>query len=465
MTTTEKATEVPAGSLPARWQWFPHARYGMFIHFGPYAALGRGEQVLMREMRDQRDYAAEACRWNPRHLDMKAWAAAAVAGGFKYAVMTTRHHDGFCLWDSRQTDYSTARQQCGRDLVREFVEAFRAAGLRVGLYYSLADFRIPAFFAGPERDPRGWADFRDYCHRQVEELLTNYGRIDVMWFDGAWPHHGDVWQSGRLVSRMRQLQPDILINNRLSAGQAAKAADGGAGAGESSELGDFGTPEHRVAADPRRPWESCQVSTWRLWGFASGERWKPADQLLDTLCQCAELGGNLLLNVGPDGEGRLPAEFLERSQCLGRWLAVNGEAVYGSGAEGNAHLEPVLFGRVTRRDNTLYLIVRFLPPDGVLHLPGLATPIRRARRLDTGQELALDRYEHGRIIRGLSLQPPGEGFPVIRCELEGAPASLPWYVPGQWMGDPMRYHAWACTRGPGVGADGSVLPAKNQSSR
>ncbi|HTE19858.1 MAG TPA: alpha-L-fucosidase, partial [Armatimonadota bacterium] len=157
--------------LPDYWRWFPEARFGMFIHWGPYAAYGRGEQVLFREHLDQRDYGERALRWNPQSCDPAEWAAAAKQAGTKYVVLTTRHHDGYCLWDSRVTDYTSAAQAPRRDFVREYVEAFRAAGLRVGLYYSLADWRIPAYWEGPAHDPQGWSAFREYVHAQVRELL------------------------------------------------------------------------------------------------------------------------------------------------------------------------------------------------------------------------------------------------------------------------------------------------------
>lgn len=285
--------------IPDHWKWFNEARFGLFVHWGPYAAYGRGEQVLFRERLDQRDYEARACRWNPQKFDATAWADVAKQAGMKYAVLTTRHHDGFCLWDSKFTDYTSAAQAPRRDFVREYVEAFRAAGLRVGLYYSMIDWRVPAAFEGPEHDPRGWAAFREYVHHQVRELLTHYGRIDVMWFDGAWPETSRQWGSHELVQTMRSLQPHLLINNRLGRDEDDPAGTGG----QSRSLGDFSTPEHRIVEDPHRLWESCDVSTSRLWGYAKGERWRPADVLLDKLVECASKGGNLLLNVGP-GDGR-----------------------------------------------------------------------------------------------------------------------------------------------------------------
>jgi alpha-L-fucosidase len=302
--------------IPTHWKWFNEARLGLFIHWGAYAAYGRGEQVLFREHLDQRAYEKNACRWNPQKFDAKAWADVAKRAGMKYAVLTTRHHDGFCLWDSKFTDYTTAVQAPKRDFVREYVEAFRAAGLRVGLYYSLIDWRVPAVFEGPEHDPKGWQAFRDYVHNQVRELLTNYGRIDVMWFDGGWPETSQQWGSHKLVEMMRSLQPHLLINNRLGRDDDDPAGTGG----QSRSLGDFSTPEHRIVEDPNRLWESCDVSTSRLWGYATGERWRSADVLLDKLVECASKGGNLLLNVGPTSDGELPTEFVKIADRIGEWM-------------------------------------------------------------------------------------------------------------------------------------------------
>lgn len=428
--------------LPAAWRWFNEARFGLFIHWGPYAAVGRGEQSLFRDHLDQRTYARQACRWNPRRFDPHAWAAVARDAGMKYAVFTTRHHDGYCLWNTRQTDYSSAMQAPRRDFVREYVDAFRAAGLRVGLYYSLADWRIPAYWDGPARDPEGWNRFRDCVHGQVRELLTDYGPIDVMWFDGAWPHDQDAWRSRELVAAMRALQPGILINNRLGAAPAGTvSADGGAGAGESAKLGDFGTPEHHITADPSRLWESCQVSTWRLWGYGIGERWRPADLLLDMLVEAASKGGNLLLNVGPRPDGTLPQPFVRRAAAIGAWLRVHGEAIYGT--EPGDVCEFLTHGRQTRKGNALYLVIRFWDRRTTLVLAGLSTRVRHATLLTTGQDLAFEQTADRLTLRGLPRRPPTPLFPVIRLACDGAPEPCDWARDRLWGGDPSRMTAWA----------------------
>lgn len=435
-------------TLPPHWQWFPQARFGLFVHWGPYAAMGRGEQVSNREDIDHREYAEMACRWNPTQYDPREWADVAVRAGMKYAVLTTRHHDGYCLWDTALTDYSSAAQAPKRDLVGEYVEAFRAAGLRIGLYYSIADFRLPGFWAGPQEDPEGFARQRDYIHGQVRELLTNYGHIDLMWFDKA-EHHGALdWQSPQLVEMMRQLQPHILMNQRL--GELPPSADGT----PAPPVGDFANSEHSTRAHEGL-WESCLVPTWRLWGYAPGERWKGADQLLDNLIDVASKRGNLLLNVGPDGEGRIPAEFELRAEAIGRWLETHGELVYG--AEGGNLTEFITRGYQVVKGNCLYLVIRFWDRQPQMRVPGLVTQIKKATLLTTGQVLSFEQEGDVVTIDGLPPNPPTDLFPVIKLECAGPPEAAEW-VGGPYYGS--REHALevASRRGTSVWADGVERP-------
>jgi len=439
---------MDATGVPEKWKWFNEARFGLFIHWGAYSVLGRGEQPLFREHIDQREYAETACRWRPEHFDAGAWADLARRAGMRYAVLTTRHHDGFCLWNSKCTDYTTASQAAGRDFVGEYVEAFRAAGLRVGLYYSLADWRIPAYWEGPGQDPDGWETFRRYVHEQLRELLSGYGQVDVLWFDGSWPHFAEDWGADEIAALARKLQPGILINNRLGPRKGGRQTDN---ANTGAEIGDFGTPEHKIRVEGRL-WESCQVATWRLWGYAAGERWRPADVLLDMLVECASKGGNLLLNVGPRGDGQLPPEFVERAEQIGRWLGVHGEAIYGS--EPGDVCEFVTFGHQTRKGSNLYLVVRFWDGRPTLRLAGLATPVRKATLLTTGQELGFEQAGDVLTLRGLPAERPTPLFPVIRLECAASPRPASWAADRLWCGDPRRMTSWAAERGTSVWADG-----------
>lgn len=442
-------------SMDPRHAWFPDARYGLFLHWGPAALIGRDSQALFRDHLDQRDYAAQACAWRPSSCDMRAWAKFAREAGFRYAVLTTKHHDGYCLWDTRLSDYSSAAQAPGRDFVAEFCEAFRAEGLRTGLYYSFIDWRLPAYFEGPVRNPEGWRKCRDFCHGQVEELLTRYGPIDLAWFDGIWPRDAEDMRSTELLEKMRRWQPGILINNRLGRSAVADGLqiDGGEGAGGSRVLGDFGTPEHHATAERTRLWESCQVSYWRLWGWTRGERWRSAAQLLDSLCDCAQKGGNLLLNVGPDPEGRIPGAFAERAHAIGQWLRVHGEAVFGT--DGGDLTEFITRGYQTLRQNDLYLIVRFWDGRSEMRLADMPTPLSSAVLLTTGETLEFEQKGDVVVLKNLPVDSPSVLFPVIKLSFASRPETTQWGRERLWSGDPLRVAEWARERGEGPMVDGS----------
>ena len=428
--------------VPEKWRWFPEGRYGLFLHWGPYAAVGRGEQVLFREHMDPAAYEQAACRWNPKHFDAGAWASDAVRFGMKYACLTARHHDGYCLWDSSLTDYTSFRQAPGRDFVREYVEAFRKAGLRVGLYYSWLDWRIPSFFRGPKEDPEGWAVMREYIHGQVEELLTRYGKIDYLFFDGAWPRTREELDSPQLLKKIRTWQPEILVNNRLGA-SSLKVGEEDPGA--DAELGDFGTPEREIRAERTRLWESCDVSTQRLWGYGAGEYAKDSRQILDSLCQCAEMGGNLLMNVGPDVDGRFPEDVRASLSAVGDWLKKNGEAIYGT--MGGDVTEFLTHGRETFRENVLYLILKYWDGSPSIRVNDLLNRVKRASILSTNQSLTFRREGDDVILSGLPAARPDILFPVIRLELDGEPRTNEWGDWRNWQGDPRRVAQWAAARG------------------
>ncbi len=203
MDAEQKISDQFYKNIPERFEWFPKDRYGVFIHWGPYAVLGRGEQVLFREHLDQEEYEKMAKEWNPAFFDAQALAEMFQKAGFKYGCFTTRHHDGYCLWDTASTDYSSAKQAPGRDFVREYCEAMRKKGLKVGLYYSWCDWRVPAYYEGPQNNPKGWADMKAYIHTQVKELCTKYGKIDYFFFDGVWPRNAKDLGSQELVEKMR----------------------------------------------------------------------------------------------------------------------------------------------------------------------------------------------------------------------------------------------------------------------
>lgn len=439
-------------TVPEKWKWFFRDKYGLFIHWGPYAAYGRGEQVLFREHLDQVEYEKNACLWDPKEFDAVHMAEVAKKSGFKYACFTTRHHDGYCMWDTKTTDYSSVCQAPKRDFVREYVDAFRAAGLKVGLYYSWLDWRIPAFYLGPDKDPEGWAFFKEYMYKQVEELMTNYGKIDYVFFDGVWPRDGIDIGSEEVVDMMRSYQPDIIINNRLGFSEKAlKDAhhDGGVGAGGGENLGDFSTPEREITAASRL-WESCQVSTWRLWGYTEGERWWSTDLILDKLCESVTKGGNMILNVGPDGEGRLPKEFEERVLAIGQWLQAHGEAIYD--VDGARLTECVTYGYQTYKGNCLYLIIRFWDKKGALRLADIVSKATDVTLLTTNESLDFKQEDDVLYINGLPTESPTPLFPVIKITFNEPPRTNRWGTEELWGGDPLRCVAWAQKRGNSVNA-------------
>ena len=337
-----------------RTQWYVHDRFGMFIHWGLYAIPARGEWVRSQEEIPLEEYEPFFHEFNPVDYDPKKWARAAKEAGMKYAIMTAKHHDGFCLFDSSLTDYKATNTPAGRDLIREYVDAFRAEGLKVGLYYSLLDWHHPDYpHYGDRHHPmRRNEAFRDhgkqehfenyiaYFHGQVRELCTNYGKIDLMWFDFSYDDMtGEKWQASRLVHMIRELQPHMIIDSRL---EAAGGAYGSLITGDTTDYtGDFVCPEQIIP--PRgivdrdgNPviWETCMTMN-NNWGYCSRDHFfKPSDMLIKKLVECVSKGGNLLLNVGPDARGNIPEESLEILRGIGKWMARNSASIYGCGLAG-----------------------------------------------------------------------------------------------------------------------------------
>jgi len=406
-------------------RWFAGARFGLFMHWGMYALYGRGEQVLFREHLAPSEYRRRASEFNPRLYDPVAWAEAAKEAGMRYAVLTAKHHDGYCLFDSKWSDFTSTKTGPQRDLVGEYVTAFRRAGLRVGLYYSLADWQWPAYFDGPDQDSRAFGQFLEYTHGQVRELCRNYGPLDIMWFDGAWPHDPDTWHAHALLAMIRELQPGVLINNRTGL------------------QGDFDTPEQRIATSAgQRPWEACITATERWWGYHTGERmWKTPTQVIHMLAQVAEGAGNLLLNVGPTADGRWPRPFIELLGEVGEWLKVNGRAIYDSSP---GVCEAISIGRQSVLDSTVFLHVLYWPGD-TLHLAGLNNRVLGARFLADGWSIPFEQEGEHLWLKMLPMLPPDDRDTVIALEVEGTPQAYPWAQERLWQGDASRMSAWSAT--------------------
>ncbi len=387
-----------------RMKWFAEARFGMFIHWGLYAIPARGEWVRNFEEMPESEYLPYFAEFDPAHYDPRAWVRAAKNAGMQYAVLTAKHHDGFCLFDSGLTEFKSTRTKLGRDVVRDFLDACRAEGLRAGLYYSLLDWHHPDYpHYGDGKHPmrnhpecgnegRDFDRYLAYMHGQVRELCENYGKIDILWFDFSYDDmRGEKWKAAELVDMVRTLQPGVIIDNRLEVS--------GEGFGSLYECaptpwhGDFVSPEQMIPPRGLQDvqgndlyWEAC-VTMNGHWGYcAKDRRFKPADLLIKKLVECVSKGGNLLLNVGPDANGSIPPESLERLEAIGRWMHWNKGSILGCGKAG---LDKPDFGRVTRKGNRLYFHV-YENTLGPLPLPGLKkADIRAIRYLATGAEIPI----------------------------------------------------------------------------
>jgi len=395
--TPSKEYQIRYNEVTKKTQWFRDARFGMFIHFGAYAVAGRGEWVKSTEKLTTEQYQKYVDAFNPIDFDARKWAKAAKNAGMKYAVLTAKHHDGFCLFDSKLTDYKLTNQFGGRDIVREFLEAFRAEGLKVGLYYSIIDWHhsdFPNVLNHPQRDDQNyakrsfdWDKYLKYMHGQIEELSKNYGKIDIMWFDYSFPGYaGEKWKARELVKMVRNYQPDIILNNRLEENHGVVNNKR-----VINDFGDFETPEQGIPAESLVdkygnpvPWETCLTMNG-AWGYSEQDKnWKSPELIIHSLVNCVSKNGNMLLNVGPDPRGNLPADCLNILSEVGKWMDKNGESIYGAGA---CSLKRQDWGRYTQKGNTIY--AHWLYPSlGDLNAKGIdSQSVKNVFMLNSGAEL------------------------------------------------------------------------------
>ena len=395
-----------------RLAWWQAARFGMFIHFGLYSVIGQQEWVMESEGIPIPQYELLAQHFKPRAGFAQEWVRLARRAGQKYMVLTTKHHEGYCLWDTKLTNFSAARTGPGRDLVREYVEAARAAGMRIGFYYSLMDWHHPDGMRCAT-DENARRRFVDYTHGLLRELMTNYGKIDILWYDVAQPLTPEQWEADRMNRMVFELQPEIIVNNR------------------NGLEGDFSTPEHKIQAD-KRAWESCETMNLG-WGYQQADNeWKSARRILKDLATCAQQGGNYLLNIGPEPDGTVPDESVRTLETVGRWLSVNGESIYDT--QGGAALSFGNYTNFTRKGNTLYIHVyfwpsgtpaaqwlRFFQPPTVVAVGGLHASVLSARLLKTGHPVTFTQDELSLRITGLPEQPIDDPVTVIACECDQPP--------------------------------------------
>ncbi len=412
-TDVTPGNETLAGSSPVP-DWFVKARFGMFIHWGLYSMPARHEWVRHHELLTDEQYQVYFDLFNPDLFNPREWAATAKAAGMKYVVITTKHHEGFCLWDSKFTDYKATNTPAGRDLLREIVDAFRAEGLRIGFYYSLLDWHHPDFTTdriGPyrllppeekaKRDKgRDMRRYARYMRDQITELLTKYGPVDILWYDFSYPGENgkgrNDWESEKLLTLTRKLQPGIVVNNRLDL------------PGIKTVL----TPEQFTPDKPLKYpdgtdaiWEGCHTFSGS-WGYHRDEsNWKSAKMCIELLVDHVSRGGNLIMNVGPTSRGFFDKRAIERLSAYADWMKYHSRAIYGCGA---SPFEEPRDARYTynRETGRLYLHL-YTWPFGHITLPGLAGRIRYVQLLSDGSEIKFkDVVENGAVTKNAELQLP-----------------------------------------------------------
>ncbi len=395
----------------------------MLIHWGLYSILGRGEWVMHAEHIPFKEYAKLAEKFKPSKFNADRWVSLAKEAGMKYLVLTTRHHDGFCLYNSKVSDFTSVKTAAQRDFIAEYVKACRKAGLKVGLYYSLGDWRfgIPKISGTPAQARAMVAQ----AHAQVRELMANYGKIDLLWYDGGWcypslPDDGKrevarFWKSEKLNALVRKLQPHILINDRSGLPE------------------DFGTPEGHVGAEESgRACESCMTmgdSYFSGWGYIKDNfNFKTTTQLIQCLVTAASGGGNYLLNIGPKPDGGIRKQEVDRLRAIGKWMKVNGESIYGSqrlpAKQACIPWGYGTFGITTVKGNSGYLHF-FRWPGETAVVTGIRNRVLSARILGSNKKINAQQTADGRLfLKGLPGKPPNRNDTVIVLKLDRRPESF-----------------------------------------
>jgi len=403
-TTTSSQDEPPETGDPAdrarRMKWWHEARFGMFVHWGLYSVLGRHEWVMENEGIPVSDYEPLARQFRPKPHSAHDWAALAKAAGQKYIVMTTKHHEGFCNFATQTTDYCAPKQGPGRDLVEEYVEAARNEGLRVGFYYSLMDWHHPDG-AGCKNDEAARRRFVDYIHTHIRELMTNYGRIDVLWYDVSWPLDREGWEADKMNKMVFDLQPDIIVNNR------------------NKLPGDFSTPEQHITASKEgRAWETCMTLN-DSWGYqAADDNWKSPSTVLRNLITCCRDTGNYLLNIGPKPDGSVPEESARILREVGQWMDRNGDTVRQSEL---CQVRRHNYASFTRKGNLLYMHVHFWPADGAIAFSGLQQQVKSAKFYVSGQPVKFEQDKFRVRLIGLPRQAPDHPLTTLAMECDSEP--------------------------------------------
>ena len=403
----EKYVESTRGR---RMKWFKDARFGLFIHYGLYSSLGTGEWSQANENYTVDEYEKLAKTFAPKEGCCDEWCKLAKKAGARYAVFTTRHHEGFSLWDSKANPYNSVNY-CGRDLVREFVEACRKYGLKIGLYSSLMDWHHPDSWRCAN-DPAARERFTKYIEELNVELLSNYGKIDILWYDVSCPiTSAEGWDSVNRNYRLRRLQPDIIINNRSMLEE------------------DFGTPEGYIASDGKHYFESCLTLTNLAWGYVDAKQahdfMKTPKQIVRDLHMCTCKGGNLLLNISPSGDGSVADDTAGTLSKIGEWLAVNGAVTYGEKYPTAPVYSANTLTAVSAEPDlkTFYLWNWVWPENGKLRIGGYYDAPKRISYLATGEEIPFTVDGQRIVLTGLPKEPPDRilGVTALKMEFDAPP--------------------------------------------
>jgi alpha-L-fucosidase len=433
-TSTNAVAQETSAHLQRRMEWFNEARFGMFIHWGLYSVPagewqgkptpGTGEWIMERAQIPVSEYEKFAPQFNPVEFNAKEWVQMAKNAGMKYIVITTKHHDGFAMFRSDYSDWGIKSTPFQRDPLKELADECHKAGIKLCFYYSIMDWHSSDW---PER--RAWNDvatgmpdmdrYVTYMKGQLKELLTRYGPIGILWFDGEWEKPWTEERGVDLYNFVRSLQPNIIVNNRVG---TARAGMSGMNKGEG--VGDYGTPEQEIPANGFGPgvyWESCMTMN-DTWGYRNDDHnWKSAQTLVRNLIDCASKGGNFLLNVGPTSEGVFPDASIERLKEIGDWMKINSQAIYGTTA--SPFKQQLSWGRCTQKNGILYLHVFDWPADGQLRVPLSNKKAKAWLMADPRHKLKCETDADGLVIE-LPPTAPDKIASVVVLHLSSAPDEI-----------------------------------------
>ena len=426
--------DTPIRPTYADTSWFTHDRLGCFIHFGSYAMAARHEWVKSRERIPEAKYDLYAKYFNPDLFDAKQWARDIKNAGMKYAVLTTKHHEGFCMWDTRYTDYKITNTEFGRDLVREYADALREEGIKVGFYYSLIDWHHPEYPPGPNHprayDPeapemcknRDMKKYAKYMRDQIRELLTNYGEISYLFFDFSYKRYkpadadnrypylvykgAEEWETDELFKVIRECQPNILVNDRTDTEQDVWT--------QAEQVQPDSWMTHKETGE-RYIWETCQTFSG-AWGYYRDEyTWKTPEMLIQILVNTVSRGGNLLLNVGPNARGEFDSRARHALDELGKWMHVCGRSIYG--CTQSPYKAPEGFRYTQNEQGTRLYLHMYSYPFSKITLEGIADKVEYAQFLHDASELLFTKNEDNSITIKLPVLKPDVAVPVIELML------------------------------------------------